>query len=414
MRILLHDFAGHAFPVHLSRELARRGHEVLHLFCASVTSPRGALSRRTTDPASLTIEGISLDAGFERYSPLTRIRHERQYGNLVAARLAEFRPEVLLSSNTPLLSQRALFKEARRVGAIPVYWLQDLLGVGIQSTLARRFRLVGRAIGAIFRAVERGLLRQAEAVIAISEDFVPILENYGVARDRISLAPNWAPVEELPFQQRGNGSFEPTPSAGHVLLYAGTLGLKHDPTLLLQLAERLGRPDTTVVVVSEGMGADWLRAQADERALETLKVLPYRPYEELPSLLGSADILLAILEADAGVFSVPSKLLTYLCAGRPIVAAVPRSNLSFRVLEESQGGIAVDPSDSEAFIRAAESILADDSLQDRLGSNARNYAERTFKIERIADNFESILYRSAAKGSADGVDREYRPGTEHG
>ena len=32
MRIVLHDYPGHAFPVQLSRALAARGHQVLHIW----------------------------------------------------------------------------------------------------------------------------------------------------------------------------------------------------------------------------------------------------------------------------------------------------------------------------------------------------------------------------------------------
>ena len=36
MRIVVHDYAGHAFPTSLSRALAARGHEVVHTFAESV------------------------------------------------------------------------------------------------------------------------------------------------------------------------------------------------------------------------------------------------------------------------------------------------------------------------------------------------------------------------------------------
>ena len=45
MRIIVHDYAGHPFEVQLSRELAARGHDVLHLYCGSTHTPRGDLAR---------------------------------------------------------------------------------------------------------------------------------------------------------------------------------------------------------------------------------------------------------------------------------------------------------------------------------------------------------------------------------
>ena len=46
------------------------------------------------------------------------------------------------------------------------------------------------------------------------------------------------------------------------MLYSGTLGLKHDPSILAELATRCATrtPTRRVVVVSEGKGRDWLEA----------------------------------------------------------------------------------------------------------------------------------------------------------
>ena len=46
MRILVHDYAGHPFQVQLSRELARRGHEVRHAYASALQTPRGELVKR--------------------------------------------------------------------------------------------------------------------------------------------------------------------------------------------------------------------------------------------------------------------------------------------------------------------------------------------------------------------------------
>ena len=87
-----------------------------------------------------------------------------------------------------------------------------------------------------------------------------------------------------------------------VVLYAGTLGLKHDPSVLLALARRLGQ-EAEVVVVSEGQGADWLRATTPASCRSpTCASLPFQPIEAFPDVLGAADVLVALLEPGAGAF----------------------------------------------------------------------------------------------------------------
>jgi glycosyltransferase involved in cell wall biosynthesis len=101
-----------------------------------------------------------------------------------------------------------------------------------------------------------------------------------------------------------------------------------------------------------------------------------------------------VLDPEAGAFSVPSKVLTYLCAGRPLLAALPADNLAARVVERSGGGIVVPPRDAQALVAAAEELSADPERRAELGRAARAYAERTFDLAAIADRFEQVLGRA--------------------
>ena len=93
VRIVVHDYSGHPFQVQLSRELRPRGHDVLHLHCSSFTSRRGAVQpRRPDDPTPSRSSRSTLGEPFEKYYPGRRLRQERRYGRLVAARLARSGP----------------------------------------------------------------------------------------------------------------------------------------------------------------------------------------------------------------------------------------------------------------------------------------------------------------------------------
>jgi len=79
LRLVIHDYSGHPGQVHLSRELARRGHHVEHQYCASYTTGRGATARRDSDPESFTVRAIELSSEFARYSPILQLCQELQY-----------------------------------------------------------------------------------------------------------------------------------------------------------------------------------------------------------------------------------------------------------------------------------------------------------------------------------------------
>jgi len=51
MRVLIHDFSGHPFQAQLSRNLASRGHDVLHQYSSQYVTGHGRLTvGRTTRP----------------------------------------------------------------------------------------------------------------------------------------------------------------------------------------------------------------------------------------------------------------------------------------------------------------------------------------------------------------------------
>ena len=109
LRLVVHDYSGHPGQVHLSRELARRGHHVEHQYCESYTTGRGATERRDGDPESFSVRSISLASEFARYTPIARLRQELQYARMATRAIMAARPDVAVLSNIPLLSLVGLF-----------------------------------------------------------------------------------------------------------------------------------------------------------------------------------------------------------------------------------------------------------------------------------------------------------------
>jgi len=395
MRAVVHDYAGHAFPAQLARALAGRGHDVLHLQCASFVSGKGSVERKPGDPPSLSFDAVALGGDFAKYDLRRRIAHERELGRELSRLIERFRPDALLS-NAPLLVQARLLRASHALGAGFVFWQQDVMSMAARRVVGERSKAAGAVAALAVGALERRVLRRSDAVVTISEDFLPLLARWGIDERKAAAIENWAPVAELPVSPRENAwAAEHGLTGRSVFLYSGTLGFKHDPSLLLELARWAHGRGATVVVVSEGPGVEWLAERGgDEPAL---RLLPYQPYERLPEVHASADVLVALLEPEAGAFSVPSKVLTYLCARRPLLVSLPSDNLAARIVERSGGGVVVPPRDPAALIAAAERLLENGVLRDELGERGRAYAEASFDLDAITDRFEQVLERAALR-----------------
>ena len=402
MKILVHDYAGYAFHVQLARHLARRGQDVLYLYSGSNTTPQGPLQKSPTDPPSFHSQAITLRRPIQKYALVQRWLQEREYAGLLARAIQNHRPELVISCNTPLDAQAAALTATRQTGAKFVFWLQDIIGVATNLILTKKLPGVGRLLGWYYIQLERRLLAQSDLIIPISNDFLPLLREWGTPPARTQVIPNWAPLENLPVLPKANPwSIRHGLDAKKLVLYTGTLGMKHDPNLILQLAISLqSDPSTCVMVASQGPGADWLRERKAALGLDNLLLTGYQPTEQLPEMLAAADILVSVLEKEAGVFSVPSKVLAYLCARRALLLAVPAANLAARIVSENQAGLVVTPGDIQAFVSAAQQLLADPALRETYAAGARRYAEATFDIEKITDQFEA-LFQGLARAKSD-------------
>jgi len=395
MRILVHDFVGHPFPAQLSRELARRGHQVVHTHLEGFQGPKGRLQKLSTDPESLTIIATQLPEAFRKYSPVQRFWAQRKYARQIRKLIEQTDPDVVLSGQTPIDIQAELLWFCRHRSIGFVHWLQDVYCRAIEFFLRRKLGALAPLavlIGFPFRELERLVAAHSESVIVITDAFRDLLLSWNIPESHVIVIENWAPLTELHQRSRVNSW-----SAKHGLshetnfIYSGTLGIKHRPDLLYRLAAET-QGQSRVIVISEGVGREYLEQQP---RLENLTLLDFQPYDQLSEVLAAADVLLATLESDAGQFAVPSKILSYLCAGRPILLAAPESNLSASIVRRSCAGEVVDPNDPAAWAAAAKRLATDLPYRTKLGLAARRYAEDTFDITKIGAAFEDILATAA-------------------
>ncbi|MEI6231546.1 MAG: glycosyltransferase family 4 protein [Planctomycetota bacterium] len=390
MHILIHDFGGYPFSAQLARNLAlKNGHRVAYV-CA-----QDSFAACTTE-APQNIPGFSMhiiSQKIEKGTSLRRPFSEAAFGRQVSAKITELKPEIVVSANAPLETQNVILNCCRSRSIRFVYWLQDLHGPAITSILKAKLGIAGSLIGWHYARMEKRMLRDSNAMIVIADNFCPYLDACGVDRSKISILRNWAPLEETPrFEKNNAWAIQHGLDKKRVLMYAGTLGYKHNTSLFIGLASAFRNDnDIVVAIVSSGKKADELKAAAEANGLKNMLVLPRQPYEQLPCVLASADVLLSVLEPDASVYSVPSKVLTYLCAGRALLLMMPIDNLSARIVRECAAGVVLEPGKEDALVAAARQLFNDRDTARQCADNGRKYAETHFDITTISGQFEKIL-----------------------
>lgn len=397
MKLILHEMATYTHRQELAKALASRGHEVSYLYCPSASTPSRTSLCFTPDDDVIVVP-VELGAEFAKWQLVKRFLQERVYAARVSSVIASRRPDLVISGNSPIAIQAAIQKTCRVSGTPFLFWLEDIYSIGIKSVLSK-VPVIGASIAAGYALLERRVARQSNGIVAISEDFRDLAVEWGVDPARIVVVENWGVIPPDPLPPKDNGW-----AAQHglvhkrVLLYSGTLGFKHNPQLFLELATEFHRDDDVrIVVISEGYGAEWLSLRT--REFPRLVLLPYQSAENYHRALAAADVLVAILDPTAAKYSVPSKILSYMTAGRPILAAIPADNLAARTIKAACAGLIVEPENSAELRRSARSLIEDGDCRRRLGAAGLAYARANFDIDAVAARFEELFYRYARQST---------------
>jgi glycosyltransferase involved in cell wall biosynthesis len=387
--ILVHDYCGHPFTAELSRQLAANGWRVMHAYFAQDGGPKGQNEYREGDPDCLTFHPLNIPFRYSKTNFLKRRKGDVAYGRELRRFLEINEPDIVLSGNTPTDAQEFISKYCKDFKKEFIFWCQDFYSLAVKKILGKKNLMVGKIVGEYYAFRERRQMRNASHVIHITDDFITHTDRWGIPRTKVSVINNWPALNLIPSLDRNTewakkNNFK----RRYRVVYSGTLAMKHNPNLLSALAN--AEPDRIdVIVIGFGVGAD--RLATDNEKYPNLSIFPIQPIEVFPEVLATADILVAVIEESAGEYSVPSKALSYLCAGRPIVISAPQHNLAAKIIKEAKAGIVVDPNDQLGFVAAVKNYMDCPRVATQAGLNGRAYAEQEFNIEHISNQFERVF-----------------------
>ena len=391
LKILVHDYAGHPFQADLSRELAHRGHQVSHAYFSGDLGPKGRLQKASVDADGLSFAGVELARPYDKASFVRRRFDDVSYGKAVAKLVHSDKPDLVISGNTPTEAQSAIVAACRKTGSAFVFWVQDFYSIAVSKLLRKKLGPPGAMVGAYYRFLERRQFKNSDAVVVITNSFSSLAKRWTGSDGNVFVIEHWGALDDItPHPKDNEWARRHGLQNSFNFLYSGTLGLKHNPELLVQLAKAVkGRAN--VVTVSQGVGVSHLQRAKTEQGLDNLIVLPLQPFAELPFVLATSDVAVATIEPEAGMFSVPSKVQSYFCAGRPVLLAAPRENLASDVVRKNGAGLVIDPLDQESFLQAALRLLDDHKLRFDAGAKARSFALNHYDIKKVTDRFETVF-----------------------
>ena len=128
------------------------------------------------------------------------------------------------------------------------------------------------------------------------------------------------------------------------------------------------------------------------RGLENIRLLPFQPAEAVPEVQASCDASLLTMHGNASNTSVPSKLITYLAASRPVVCAARSDSAVSRTVLDARAGLVVPPGNARSIADAILKLRSDRPAAVSLGQSGRQYFEQHFTLTCAYESFRRILH----------------------
>lgn len=149
-----------------------------------------------------------------------------------------------------------------------------------------------------------------------------------------------------------------------VVLFGGTIGKGQRIENILFLAEHYkDKVDIVFLIVGKGVEKQRLIKTAHAQNLTNMLFLEYMPQQDYLNLVRSADLGLVSISERYGVPTCPSKAVSYMSLGVPILAMINPNSDYGEIIEQAGAGYWSVGSDRERVVELFDKLYADASLR---------------------------------------------------
>lgn len=297
-------------------------------------------------------------------------------------------PDLVIATSPQFLVGVSGWIASRILGVPFVFEVRDLWPDSIAALGVLREGLVLQTL----RRIEMLLYRQASCIVGVAHSTRRELIDRGIDPEKIVIIPNGADRQVFRAMEKYNGIREHLGlGRKFVVSYVGTHGLAHGLETVLECAGELrDHDDIAFLFVGDGAEKDRLMARAENLGLRNTHFMGVQPREKIPAYIATSDVSLVPLRRKELFRKVlPSKMFEIMGCARPVILGVEGEAAD--AIEASGGGVCVTPEDPAAMRRAILALYDDPERVERLGQHGREYVQRHYCRDRLADSYLDVL-----------------------
>jgi colanic acid biosynthesis glycosyl transferase WcaI len=281
-----------------------------------------------------------------------------------------------------------------------VYDVQDLWP---ESALASGLMQRGRLVDVLYRVAD-WVYARAPRILVVSDAAARYLQHRGVDPAKISVAHHWVDTAVFDRESDRDVRSEFGWADKFIVMFAGNLGMVQGLETVIEAAVLLrDRKDIGFVFVGDGSDRTRLERLVTQNGLANVRFLGRHPQDEMPAFMSAAGALLVHLRrSQIADHAIPTKILSYMAAGRPIICAT--EGAASELVQAAAAGVTAPPDDPAALADAithVASLPAD--VRSALGQHGREYLAAYFDKQAIIDEYERVLATLITSRSTDSV-----------
>lgn len=311
------------------------------------------------------------------------------------------RQDVVVCLSTPMFGVWTAWLMAKLWRARFVNVIFDLYPEAIRNA-----GLIGDSLPyRICRWIDTRNTRWSDQITTLGEGMrQAILARGGIPEDKVRVVPFWLDTQRIRPLDRNNDwrREQGIPEETFIALFAGTIGYASGAQILAETARELRhRKEILLLIVGEGVVKDELRELSRTNGLDNIRFLPFQPEDRLAEVQSTADVGLLTLRPKSGTSSVPSKVLGYMAAGRPVIASAQEDTDTAKLIREADCGLVTPVGDGKAIAEAIAQLADAPSQATKFGQNARRHVVQHFSRGVIVREYSDLIIGAGASVPGD-------------
>lgn len=228
-----------------------------------------------------------------------------------------------------------------------------------------------------YRNQEKHLYKVSEFIGCMSQanvDYV-IRHNPEINPERVEVCPNCLDIRDMSVDVEKRKYVREKygiPNDKKVFVYGGNLGKPQGIPFLIECLQKCESiSDAYFLIVGDGTEYGLLENYVNSEKPSNVKLLKRLPKEDYDTMVGACDVGLIFLDHRFTIPNFPSRLLAYMQAKLPVLAATDPNTDIGEVIVDGEFGWWCESNDAMSFVNKVKEVL--DSDHDEIGANGFHY-----------------------------------------